>query len=111
MSDGRNSSGLMADSAGLGRDVRLAHWVDCEWESSGKTVCVSGGGVRGGGLSSDAEPSRTPPKPVASAHRPTSDSENYSRFSCANKRLVYIIIVVIIGLVLLCPNVLNKRVL
>ena len=48
MSDGRNSSGLMADSAGLGRDVRLAHWVDCEWKSSRKTASVSGGGFCGG---------------------------------------------------------------
>ena len=23
----------LADSAGLGRDVRLAHWVDCKWSS------------------------------------------------------------------------------
>ena len=26
--DGRNGLGLMADSAELGRDVRLAYWVD-----------------------------------------------------------------------------------
>ena len=35
MSDGRNGSSLMADSAGLGRDVRLARWVDRKCKSSG----------------------------------------------------------------------------
>ena len=63
MSDGRNGSGLMAGSAGLGRDVRLVHWVDRKWMSrAGLTACVSGGGVRQGAASrqmpNPAEPRR-----------------------------------------------------
>ena len=46
MSDGRNGSGLMAGSAGPGRHVRLAHWSDRKWKSSGFDCCVSTGGIR-----------------------------------------------------------------
>ena len=42
----------MADSAGLGRDVRLAHWVDRKWSNrAGKTAWVNVGGVRQGAAS------------------------------------------------------------
>ena len=39
--DGRNGTGLMVDSAGLGRDVRLAHWVDHKWSSRAGWMLVS----------------------------------------------------------------------
>ena len=50
--DGHDGPGLMADSAGLGWDVRLAHWVDHKWLSqAGETAWVSVGGVRQGAAS------------------------------------------------------------
>ena len=55
----------MADSAGLGRDVRLVHWVYHKWSSrAGETAWVGIGGVRQGAAShqmpNPAKPRRNP---------------------------------------------------
>ena len=55
----------MADSAGLGRDVRLVHWVDRKWSSrAGETAWVGISGVRQGAATNQmpnpAKPRRNP---------------------------------------------------